>query len=197
MARACHRWTVAQVVLVELLCKTISDAEIAKKLNKIYDTELSESQIKALRSRKKFLTGRDGRFKKGNIPSPNARPKGPNSTSFRRGQRPVNARPVGAESVCKKDDLVYVKIAEPNKWQSKHSVLWEQHHKKQVPEGHFVMFLDGDRRNFSIDNLVLVHRAEGLALNRSGYSRQELEVRPTLIQLAKLERKIAQVKSNL
>lgn len=197
MARVCHRWTVAQVVLVELLCKTISDAEIAKKLNVIYDAELSEGQIKALRSRKKFLTGRDGCFKKGNIPAPNARPKGPNSTSFRRGHRPANARPVGAESVCKKDDLVYVKIAEPNRWQSKHSVLWEQHHKKKVPAGHFVMFLDGDRRNFSIDNLALIHRAEGLALNRSGYSRQELEVRPTLIQLAKLERKIAQVKSNL
>ena len=40
-------------------------------------------------------------------------------------------------------------------WQSKHSLLWEQHHGRKVPKGHIVMFADGDRRNFDINNLML------------------------------------------
>jgi hypothetical protein len=52
-------------------------------------------------------------------------------------------------------------------WKSKHSVIWEQAHGK-IPEGHVIIFADGNKRNFDLDNLLLVSKAERAAMNSLG-----------------------------
>lgn len=42
------------------------------------------------------------------------------------------------------------------KWVPKHYYLWEQEHGK-LPKNHRVIFLDGDRSNFSLDNLCAIN----------------------------------------
>lgn len=42
-----------------------------------------------------------------------------------------------------------------NKWQYKHRIIYEQHYGK-IPKDYFVTFLDGNNRNFDINNLKLV-----------------------------------------
>jgi phage protein len=63
------------------------------------------------------------------------------------------------------DGIVEIKV-ERNKWISKHRYVWEQHHNRKVPKGKVVIFLDGNKTNFEIDNLKLISRGALLILNR-------------------------------
>lgn len=79
------------------------------------------------------------------------------ATRFRPGQMPHNTRPVGYESV--RDGYVYVKVEGGRKMVLKHRWVWEQHN-GPVPEGMYVAFIDGNRLNCDIGNLVLITEAE-------------------------------------
>ena len=67
-------------------------------------------------------------------------------------------RPIGDEA--EKDGKIIVKISDkPNakfgNWEYKHWHIWEQHNSK-IPKGYRVIFLDGNNRNFDINNLACV-----------------------------------------
>lgn len=47
-------------------------------------------------------------------------------------------------------------------WKRKHFHIWEAFHKKLVPKGHCVTFIDKDYTNFAIENLKCVKRDEYL-----------------------------------
>lgn len=107
-----------------------------------------------------------GCFKKGNIPWNKGVTgyMGANRTSFKTGNLPHNTRELYSERV-NKDGLIEIKV-DTNKWISKHRYIWEQYHKREVPKGKVVIFLDGDNRNFDVDNLKLISRGALLILNR-------------------------------
>jgi len=86
------------------------------------------------------------------------------------------------------DGFVYVKIRMTAKgysrnacWKAKHRWVYEKAH-GEIPEGMDVIFLDGDRYNFSLDNLELVTKAEKLKLIQYGFKTNNREV--TLAGLA-------------
>lgn len=54
-----------------------------------------------------------------------------------------------------------------NVYKQKHILLWEQAH-GQVPKGHNVIFLDGNKNNFEIDNLALASIVETRLLHQYG-----------------------------
>ena len=60
----------------------------------------------------------------------------------------------------------YVKIKAAGQWVNKHAYLWEQAHGKK-PEGHTVIFLDGCKTNFSLDNLALARKAAPLLAEKT------------------------------
>ena len=67
-------------------------------------------------------------------------------------------REVGAES--EKGGLIVVKFdnkpgGKMDNWGYKHHLVWEQHY-GPVPKGYRVLFLDGNNRNFDIENLACV-----------------------------------------
>ena len=45
------------------------------------------------------------------------------------------------------------------RWVPEHRRLWETEH-GPIPAGHVVAFKDGDKQNVTLDNLVLMTRAE-------------------------------------
>ena len=47
-----------------------------------------------------------------------------------------------------------------------HIIKWEEYHGRPVPKKHVVRFRDGDKRNFSRENLVLVTMGENAILNK-------------------------------
>ena len=76
----------------------------------------------------------------------------------------MQTRPVGAE--CWHDDgYLWVKVAMPNKWQLKHHIVWEAVN-GPIPKGHLIIFGDGDRKNFDVNNLICITRAELAVLNQ-------------------------------
>ncbi|SEM35556.1 HNH endonuclease [Mesobacillus persicus] len=103
-------------------------------------------------------------------------------------------RPVGSERVGK-DDYIIIKIADPNKWRPKHIHIWEQEN-GPVPKNHVVLFGDGDKRNFDIDNLILVHRKLITTLNSNQLISNNAELTKTGIVIAEISQKISERKRN-
>lgn len=109
------------------------------------------------------------RFPKGNVPANKGKKgicyPGCEATQFKKGNMPVNHRQVGSERT-NADGYVEIKIAEPKTWRAKHIVLWESVH-GPVPSGHAVIFADRDKQNITLENLLLVSRAQLVRLNQS------------------------------
>lgn len=156
--------------------------------------DVSAINLNALRKRNGWKTGRSGRFEKGNIPHPNARPKGANKTSFKKGNRPHNWRPLGATRTSK-DGYLEIKTREPNTWEQLHVLIWRESN-GNVPDGHCVALKDGDKTNVSPENLELITRNENLQINRLQCSTRPQEVRPVVRTIGKLAAKIISKNTN-
>lgn len=88
-------------------------------------------------------------------------------TQFKPGNRPFNHRPVGAQRITK-DGYLQRKVSDtgyaPRDWTDEHRLMWEAQH-GPVPQGHVVVFRDGNRQNLRLDNLELISRADLIRRN--------------------------------
>jgi hypothetical protein len=169
-----------------------------KKLNELFCTKFNRNttpqSIKAICLKNRWLTGRNGYFKKGSIPF-NKGTKGlikPNKTSFKKGNKPKNTLKIGDETV---DCYGYkkTKIAEPNKWAFNHHILYKKIF-GNIPENHLIIFKDGDKSNITIENLCAISQQENLWINKNGYSKMPLQFFSVIKGLAKLNVKIFETK---
>lgn len=99
--------------------------------------------------------------------------------------------PVGSERKDKKG-YVLIKIAEPNKWIEKHRYIYESMY-GNIPTGHKVIFADGNKENFDIDNLVLVSDSEALIMNTKKLKYDDAELTKTGALIAKIIDKVNKV----
>ena len=168
--------------------------EIVAEFNETFNDPIKESQVKCYMHNHKIPNGLKGYFKKGHIPY-NKGKHMPTvgrmaETQYKKGNLPHNTKPIGYERVSK-DGYVEVKIAmRPSSpgcndnFRGKHILVWEQHNGK-VPAGYIVIFKDCNKRNFDIDNLALVTRAEHLELTRSNLRYTTKEFTETGIAIVK------------
>lgn len=179
----------------------VGPKEMAARLNKAFGTNYTHSQMKAWYSRHKLNSGIKGYFKKGQIPW-NKGKRGVNyegckATQFKKGHKPANWRPLGSERISK-DGYIEVKIADGrlNKnWKAKHVMIWEEHN-GPVPSGHAVIFGDRNKRNFNLDNLILVSRAQLARMNQKGLIYDNTELTKTGILIADIYNKIGEKKKS-
>jgi len=190
MKGRCISYSEEELLFIKTNC-TLPRVELHKKFCAQFKREeLSKSNINSLCKRKGWMTGRTGCYEKGNIPHPNARPKGPNKTSFKKGSIPANKRPVGFERFSK-DGYWEVKIAEGfGMYRLKHRVMYEKYHGK-IPKGALIRFKDGDVNNFAEENLICITRAENVYLNQVDFNKTPEELKEVTLSLVKL-----QVKTN-
>lgn len=165
--------------------------ELADLFNQKFNTNITSRTIKSYKANNKLNSGLTGKFRKGQIPH-NKGKKMPKEvyekvkhTMFAKGNVPPNHRPVGSERISK-DGYIEVKVAEPNKWRLKQRVVYEET-KGKIPEGCPIIFLDGNKRNFDIDNLRCITRSELLYLNCNGLNNSN-EITETGILMARLDR---------
>lgn len=168
--------------------------------------EISSKHLNNLRKRKGWLTGRDGRFKKGSVP-PNKGKKGychPGSvaTQFKKGSVPANVKPMYYERI-NVQGYIEIKVPErnphtgaPTRFRLKHQWVWEQHN-DPVPDGFILHFIDGDRKNCSIENLEVIPRAVGVIMNKKRHSSLPDEIKPVVKTLAKVQHKQRQRQNQL
>ncbi|MBM2293785.1 HNH endonuclease [Sulfitobacter pseudonitzschiae] len=163
------------------------------------DAQISAAQIIGFRKRNGLKTGRSGYFEKGHQPWTKGKKIGshPNSakTQFKAGQTPVNVLPIGSERV-RDDGYVEIKVElrnpytnAPTRFVMKHKYLWEQKN-GEVPKGHVLKSLDGDKANCDPSNWEPVPRGLLPRLNgKSGrdYDGAPAEIKPTILKIAKLE----------
>lgn len=186
--------TTEQAGFIEQEYPKRSIKELTIMVNDKYGLELNPEQLKTFCTNHSIASGRDGRFKPGHE-SWNKDTKGltsANKTSFKKGSIPPNIKPLGHERICTKDGFILIKVNErnpytgaPTRYKHKHVVVWEAVN-SPVPAGHVVKFLDGDKTNCDIDNLIMITRAELCYLNKNGYNELPDELKPTFRALAKL-----------
>lgn len=163
--------------------------------------DVSLVNYNALCKRKGWLTGRSGRYEKGQVPINKGKkmPFNPNSarTQFKKGNKPHTFRGAGHETVCPKDGYAYLIVNEahpqtgaPTRRVLKHKWLWEREN-GPLPEGHCLKCLDGDRLNSDPNNWLSIPRALLPRLNGHwaslSFDDAEPEIKPYLLAAARLQ----------
>ena len=173
--------------------------DLTEMFNKQFGLVLKVSTIVSLTSFYGLHNGIDSRLnkgyeptqlKKGHIPA-NKGLKGVGGwkpTQFKKGNIPLNYRPIGSERI-NVEDYIEIKVADPRAWTYKHIFVWEQYN-GPVPKEHVIIFGDGDRRNFDIDNLLLVSRKQLLTLNQKGLIQKDADLTRAAIVVVDVFHKI-------
>lgn len=194
--------------------KLKTSQELSELFNKEFDTNITAKNIQYFRSNNRLNSGLSTRFIKGHIPQNKGKkwddymPKKSQincrTTTFKKGNKPSNAVDIGEEHIrysgSKSGDLgyLYVKICDGkgNKnWIPKQRYIYELH-RGPIPPGHKVIFADGDRFNFDIDNLILVSTSEELLMNRHNLRFEDKELTKTGFMIAKVMDKTYKVKND-
>lgn len=189
-----HFFTEEQGNYIRNNAKGIGNAELTEKFNNHFALELGINQIKAYKKNHKISSGLTGTFNKGSIPwnkGMKGLQIGGKESQFKKGHKPHNWVPIGSERITK-DGYIQIKIKEgkfQHNWRGKHILIWEEHN-GPLPKGHVIIFGDGDNRNFDINNLILVSRAQLLILNSNDLIKNNAEITRVGINIAKLHQKI-------
>ena len=171
--------------------KGVSSKELAKRLNDNFDCSVTERQMLNFKKNNKLNSGLTGHFEKGAIPANKGKKMSPEHyekckpTMFKKGNIPPNRVPVGSERICKKDGYILVKVEGERKNQLKQRLVWEQTH-GNIPKGHIIIFLDGDKTNTDISNLDIIPRSLNAVLNHKGLRSNEKQLTEAGIALGKL-----------
>lgn len=177
--------------------------ELAEMFNQYFNTNITAKEIAYFRRNHKLNSGLTGQFKKGNV----AHNKGKKQieymsqesiertkeTRFKKGNKPKNYRPVGSERITK-DGYIEVKVADPNKWETKNKIIYKQYF-GDIPEGHKIIYADGNKLNNDINNLILVSDNEELIMNRHKLRTENIELTKTGYLIAKVIDKTNMVKN--
>ena len=176
--------------------------DLTAKFNERFGRALSVTAVVSLTHNHGLHNGIDSRFNKGYEPTQykkgcvpwNKGMKGIGGwepTQFKKGNKSWNWVPIGSERV-NRDDYVDVKVDDgklQKNWKGKHVLIWEAAN-GPVPEGHAVIFGDGDRRNFNPENLILVSRKQLVRLNQCNLIQNDIELTKAGIIIADICNKI-------
>lgn len=189
-----HKYTEEEKAFLAEFVPGHSHKEIAEEFNRRFLTTITAGQVKSSIKRYGLNTGRTGRFEKGHIPAnKGTHPKTVGrmgETQYKKGNLPHNTKPIGYERISK-EGYIEVKIAmrrsdtgNKNNFVAKHRLIWEQAN-GPIPKDCKVIFLDGNKRNFALENLALVTNAENLELTRNGLRSENLSLAETGLLVAK------------
>lgn len=164
--------------------------ELADLINEKFGLNVSRIQVKNFKNSRKIDSGLTGQFEKGRIPE-NKGTKGMynfrgNRTSFKKGERPPNYKPIGSERIDK-HGYIQLKVSDEGKysdrWKLKHKLMWEVAN-GPIPKSQCLIFLDGDKQNISLENLQLITRAQLVRMNQNGLISDNPDVTKTGIIIA-------------
>lgn len=197
MAR--HIWTEEEIEFIREIYPYHENKEISQMVKDKFGFEVSARNLLNVRHKHKFpkkAIPNTGCYKKGNEPwnkgkvmSDEVKEK-VKKTWFKKGNTPINYRPVGSTRIDNKDGYKLIKIAEPNKWALYHRYLYEKTHGVKLKKNEAVIFADGDKTNFDIDNLVKVSRANLLYLNNKKLIFDDPELTKTGVNVSKVAEKL-------
>ncbi len=179
---------------IRSIAKGRGTEEIAKAVSDHFGIEFSISQCRAYKKNHGIASGLDCRFGKGHIPANKGKAMSPEqyekckATMFKKGNVPANHMRVG-ECTHTTDGYLIRKVQENGtqreRFELVHRKVWEEHN-GPIPDGKMVSFLDGDKDNCNIENLILIDMPENLELNRTKLRFDNAELTKTGITVAKV-----------
>ena len=200
MAR--HIWTVEEIEFIREIYPYHENKEISKMVKEKFGFDVSARNLLNVSHKHKFpkkAIPNSGCYRKGDVPwnkgkgmSEEVKEK-VKKTWFKKGEIPKNHRPLGSTRITV-DGYTEIKIAEPNKWALYHRHLYEEEHGEKLKKNEAVIFADGDKSNFDIDNLVKVSRANLLYLNNNNLIFDDPELTKTGVNVSKVAEKIFDLK---
>lgn len=102
---------------------------------------------------------------------------------------------IGHESNPDKNGLIRVKINE-KQWVYKQRYIYEQHYGK-IPKGYKVIFLNGDKTDFRIENLAAVPYKDVLYIYGQDLASTKPEMTKLALSVAKLRNKTIEIEKEL
>lgn len=196
MAR--HEWSEEELEFLKEIYPHYPNREIAKMLKDKFGIEVTDKQLANVRNNNglpKKVIPNSGIYRKGKEPWNKGKTMSEETkekikkTWFKKGHIPENHRPIGSTRIDR-DGYKLIKIAEPNKWALYHRHLYEKTHGEKLSKNEVVIFADGDKTNFDIDNLVKVSRANLLFLNNKKLIFDDPELTKTGVNVSKVAEKI-------
>ncbi len=167
---------------------------LAIMFNDEFGTNITETNIKSFRGNNHLNSGLTGRFERGHIPKNKGKSWNDymskeaqeiaRRTTFKKSNIPHNHKPIGYERV-NVDGYVEVKTQEPNVFELKHRIVYEQT-KGPIPNDCNVAFADGNKSNLDPDNLILVTKSEMLVMNKKSLFKKDRELTKTGHLIAKV-----------
>jgi hypothetical protein len=193
--------------------------DLAKEMSELFGLDITADKLQNLKTRIRVRDGfrfepaiNNGCYKKGQEPF-NKGLKWDDyltkeqqvkslQTTYKKGHKSSNAVNVGDEAMrCNSHDegYVYVKVCDGKRnknWKPKQQLIWEQEY-GEIPKGHKVIFLDGDRFNFDINNLALVTNGEELHINKLDLVSGNPELKKTAVLAVKTRFKTLEKERNM
>lgn len=189
------KYPVGMQEYIRSIAKGRTTAEIARMTAEHFGIEFSEKQCRAYKKNHDIASGLDCRFPKGHVPANKGKPMSPevyekcSRTMFKKGNVPANHMEVG-EYTHTTDGYLIRKISEEGNQRERfefvHRAVWEKHN-GPIPEGKMISFLDGDKDNCRIENLVMLDNSENLELNRSQLRFENPEYTKAGVTVAKVK----------
>lgn len=179
------RWAKEELIYLEKNYANTPMNELRAKLKRTEPSIYNQARLLGLRKSEHYISseaagrllpghqkGKQTQFKPGNVPHNKGQKgwrSGGNSatTQFKPGHRPHTWVPVGSERKTK-EGYLQRKVSDtgypPRDWINVHHIVWVKHN-GPIPAGHVVIFINGDKMDFNIDNLKLISMAENMRRN--------------------------------
>lgn len=178
-------------------CRDLTYQQQIDLMYQTFGISITKAQCKAWRTNHKFFGGLTGRWEKGepawnkgkhwdDFMSSEAQ-RNSRKTCFKKGIVPKNSKPVGCIKM-RKDGYLWIKLRDGQKrenWTQLHRHIWEQSN-GPIPKKHKLVFLDGDTRNCSLENLMLVSESDLLIANIKYGLIDDPEINQAVLKTAKL-----------
>ena len=174
--------------------KGITLKELTDKFNKEFNMNVSEGVISNIKNKYHLKSGIvGGQFTKGQASCNKGKKMSKKQyekckgTMFKKGNIPPNRKEINSIRINKNDyEIIKIQDGHKNKnWIPKHRYIYEKEYGK-IPKNHKVIFADGNKRNFNVDNLILVSNAEQLIMNRYNLIKNDKELTKTGALIAKV-----------
>ncbi|BBE98941.1 TPA: P22AR C-terminal domain-containing protein [Haemophilus influenzae] len=163
-----NRYSKEELAFIKANC-TLNERILAQKMEVYFNKPFNPHALKVLRVKRQWLTGRSGRFEKGE-----------------------NLKPIGFERYCENAKCWLIK-ASIKRYERKSHYLWRKASRK-IPRGHIIDYKDGNSRNCTLENLELISRVEMAWRKKLQYHQLNDEIKPTFSAFVKLKEGINQRK---
>lgn len=149
--------------------------EVSDLFNKKFNKNITPREIQIWKTHNKVKSGIDCKFKIGQEEIVNP-------------PKPLYSEMISYDN---KRKITYIKTSK-NKWEKKHLYMYKKYH-GSIPKNCNVIFLDGDRDNFSEENLVCIPRQQHRIMAGNNLYFNDKELNNTALMVAELMEKVKEV----